>query len=214
MVRSYDPRVAADMQTAQRSLSLPPTLPFAVRHYLAVICGTALIFLLTLVANEWIFRHSEFVRGVNWVYLPAGMRLLCTLLFGGLGANGILMASLISCFFYYFPNDPVHATFVAIISALAPYLVYLFAIRRLGLRPSLVNLTAGRLLFLILLYSLVGPAMQQMWTVLNGNAEGAAERFAVMVVGDLSGTLIIVYALKFGLWLITRFHRSAHETSR
>jgi hypothetical protein len=27
-------------------------------HRLAVFCGTALIFLLTLVANEWIFRHS------------------------------------------------------------------------------------------------------------------------------------------------------------
>jgi hypothetical protein len=193
---------------------LPLTLPIAVRHYLAVVCGTALIFLLTLVANEWIFWHSEFVRGVNWVYLPAGMRLLCTLLFGGLGALGILMASLISCFFYYFPHEPVRAAFVGIISALAPYLVYLFATRKLGLRPSLVNLTAGRLLFLILLYSMVGPAMQQMWTVLNGHAGDAGARFAVMVIGDLTGTLIIVYALKVGLWLITRMHRLAHGTSR
>jgi hypothetical protein len=191
-------------------LSLPITLPAVARHYLTVIFGTALVFLLTLVANEWIFQHSEFVRGVNWVYLPAGMRLLCTLLFGGSGAVGILVASLISCFFYYFPNDPIHATFAAIISALAPYLVYLFATRKLGLRPSLGNLTAGRLLLLILLYSTAGPAMQQIWNVLNNNAEGAGARFVVMVIGDLTGTIAIVYALKLGLWLITSLHRSAH----
>ena len=63
-----------------------------IRHRLAVVCGTTLVFLLALIANEWIFRHSEFVRGVNWIYLPAGIRLLCTLLFGALGAIGILIA--------------------------------------------------------------------------------------------------------------------------
>ncbi|SAL10699.1 hypothetical protein AWB64_00313 [Caballeronia sordidicola] len=193
---------------------MPLTLPNAVRHYLAVIFGTAFIFLLTLVANEWIFRHSEYVRGVNWVYLPAGMRLLCTLVFGGVGAIGILMASLISCFFYYFPNDPVHALFAGIISALAPYLAYLFAIRKLGIRPSLDNLTAKRLLLLVLLYSIVGPAMQQSWSMLTDNAENAGERFVVMMIGDLGGTLIVVYTLKLSLWLITRMHGAAHGTSR
>jgi hypothetical protein len=176
----------------------------SIRHHLAVICGTALAFLLTLVANEWIFQHSEFVRGVNWVYLPAGARLLCTLLFGATGAIGILLASLISYFFYSFPNDPVRATVGRIISALSPYLVYLLATRKLGLRPSLANLTAGRLLFLILLYSLAGPAMLLTWNALSGNAENEGERFLVMFIGDLSGTLIIVYTLKLGLWFITR----------
>jgi hypothetical protein len=193
---------------------LPFWFPMHIRHHLAVICGTALVFLLTLVANEWIFSHSEFVRGVNWVYLPAGMRLLCTLLFGAMGALGILLGSLISCFFYYFPDDPVRATFCGIISALAPYLVYLFATQKLGLRPSLVNLTAGRLLLLILLYSFAGPAMQQMWIALNRDAANAGECFLVMFIGDLSGTLIIIYTLKLALWLVTRMHMSMHRASR
>jgi hypothetical protein len=178
--------------------------PMSIRHHLAVICGTALAFLLTLVANEWIFQHSQFVRGVNWIYLPAGVRLLCTLLFGAMGAIGILLASLIGYFFYSFPNDPVRATAGAIISALAPYLVYLFAMCKLGLRPSLVNLTAGRLLFLILLYSLAGPVMQETWNVLSGDIENAGARLVVMFIGDLSGALIIVYMLKLGLWFVTR----------
>jgi hypothetical protein len=185
-----------------------------IRHHLAVVCGTTFVFLLTLVANEWIFRHSEFVRGVNWIYLPAGIRLLCTLLFGALGAIGILIASWISCFLYYFPNDPVRATFGGIISALAPYLVYLFATRKLGLSTSLSNLTAGRPLVLILLYSLAGPAMQQAWIALRGDTENIGERFLVMFIGDLSGTLMIIYTLKLGLWFLTRMHASMHRASR
>jgi hypothetical protein len=184
-----------------------------IRHRLAVVCGTTLLFLLTLAANEWIFRHSEFVRGVNWIYLPAGIRLLCTLLFGGLGAIGILIASWISCFFYYFPNDPVRAAFGGIISALAPYLVYLFATRKLGLSTSLVNLTAGRLLVLALLYSLAGPGMQQTWSALSGDTVNIGQRFIVMFIGDLSGTLMIIYTLKLGLRFVTRLHTSMHRAS-
>jgi len=77
-----------------------------------------------------------------------------------------------------------------------------------------VNLTAGRLLLLILLYSLAGPVTQQTWTALNGDADNAGERFLVMFIGDLSGTLIIIYTLKLGLWFVTRMHASMHRASR
>ena len=189
-------------------------LSMHIRHRLAVVCGTALVFLLTLVANEWVFRHSEFVRGVNWIYLPAAIRLLCTLLFGALGAIGILIASWISCFFYTFPSDPVRAAFGGIISALAPYLVYLFATRKLGLSTSLANLTAGRLLVLIPLYSLAGPAMQQAWYAFSGDTVNVGERFIVAFIGDLIGTLVIIYTLKLVLWFVTRMHASTHRASR
>jgi hypothetical protein len=174
----------------------------SLRQRILIVVGTATFFLLTLCANEWIFSHSEFVRGVNWVYLPAGMRLLCTLLFGEMGALGILCASWISCFFYYFPNDPVRSFFGGIISALAPYLVYLFAKRALGLRTSLSNLTAKRLLLLIVLYSFASPALHQAWLALHGDTADLARRFFVMFVGDLSGSLILIYTLKLGLWCV------------
>ena len=56
-----------------------------------MVAGSAVLFLVVFIANEMVFNsaHFEFVRGVNWIYLPAGMRLLCTLLFGGEGAIGI-----------------------------------------------------------------------------------------------------------------------------
>ena len=71
----------------------------------------------------------------------------------------ILCASWISCFFYYFPTDPVRSFFGGILSLSAPWLVYSLAKRVLGLHASLSNLTARRLLLLIVLYALASPAL-------------------------------------------------------
>jgi len=174
------------------------------RQRTPIIAGTAALFLVTLVANELLFPSSEYVRGANWIYLPAGMRLLCTLLFGEAGAIGMLCAAWISCIFLYFPNDPVRSFMYGTISALAPYLIYLFATRVLGLPTSLSNLTARRLLLLIVLYAIASPLLHQLWLAMQVEIAGAGKRFVVMVVGDLSGSLIVIYTIKVTLWLTVR----------
>jgi hypothetical protein len=64
---------------------------------------TALLFLAMLALNQWIFSELEFVRGVNWIYLPAGARLLCTLLFAEAGVAGLFVVSWLVCNFYFSP---------------------------------------------------------------------------------------------------------------
>jgi hypothetical protein len=171
------------------------------RQQFFIIVGTSILFLATLIANEWLFPHSEYAPGANWIYLPAGMRLLCTLLFAEAGALGMLIASWASCTFLYFPDDPLRSLFYGTISALAPYLIYRFATRVLGLRASLSNLTAMRLLSLIALYAIAGPALHQIWLALHGESADMLERYKVMVVGDLTGSLMVIYAIKLALWM-------------
>ncbi|MEG0199846.1 MAG: hypothetical protein RR718_03770, partial [Comamonas sp.] len=60
---------------------------------LAMVLTTVLMFLLALLLNEWLFSSLKFVTGINYIYLPAGMRLVCTLLFAEAGAVGLLLAS-------------------------------------------------------------------------------------------------------------------------
>jgi hypothetical protein len=183
------------------------------RKHLPLILGTTVLFLAALIANELLFPHSEYAPGANWVYLPAGMRLLCTLLFAEAGAIGMLLASWVSCVFLYFPDDPLRSLFYGTISALAPYLIYLFATRVLGLKTSLSNLTATRLLLLIVLYSIAGPALHQIWLALHGEGADAWARFKVMVVGDLTGSLMLIYTFKFVLWLARGVFLRRHESS-
>jgi hypothetical protein len=54
---------------------------------------------------------------------------------------------------------------------------------------------------LIVLYAIAGPALHQLWLALYGESADAFERYKVMVVGDLTGSLLIIYAIKFVMWL-------------
>ncbi|SAL76709.1 hypothetical protein AWB74_05041 [Caballeronia arvi] len=171
---------------------------------LCSVVGTALVFIGSLWANQEIFVHSEFVRGVNWVYLPAGIRLLGTLLFGADGAIGLLIASWIVDFFYFFPNDPVRAFAGGIISTIAPYAVYRLAREIYGLNASLSNLTAARLMVLMGAYAIAGPLLHNIWFYLQGDSHDILSRFFAMFVGDLAGTIIVIYTLKLVLHFLPR----------
>lgn len=168
----------------------------SLKLHASMVVGSAIVFLLVFLANEWLFNSAQFevVRGMNWIYLPAGMRLLCTLLFGGAGAIGVLIASWITCVFYFFPDDPLRSFAGGIASAAAPYLVYRMAQHLYGLQTSLVNLNARRLLLLSLAYSIANPLLHHFWLFVRG--EPITSAFFVMVLGDLLGTLVVIYTVK------------------
>lgn len=176
-----------------------PIPPFRMNLYL--VAGTVALHGLMMLLNEAFFMKAEFLQGIGWIYLPAGTRLLCTLLFGQAGAVGLLIAGWLACYCYYFPGDPLRSTAGAIAGAAGPYLVYLIAQRKLGLRASLTNLTPGRLLWCAAGCPLASPLLHHAWFALQGG-EHLLSGFAVMFIGDLAGTLLVVYAAKGLLTLL------------
>ncbi len=158
--------------------------------------ATAALFLASLAVNEWVFTNLEFVRGINWVYLPAGVRLICTLLFGLPAALGLLAGSWIACFFYYFPDDVLRSAAGGIMAAAAPYLAYRWARSALHLQPDLVNLTAWRLLVCAVAYALMNTSIHHLWFFLQGERTALADGFVAMVTGDITGSLFVLYTLK------------------
>lgn len=170
---------------------------------LSMILATIIMFVLTLVLNEWIFTRLEFARGINWIYLPAGIRLLSTLLFGGAGAIGLLIASWLVCFFYFFPDDFIRAFVGGIVATIAPYLVYRYAEHVYGLKASLAKLTPKRLLGLIVTYAIASPLLHHIWFALHGDIKHVFSGFLVMAAGDLFGTLIVIYSIKLALPLLS-----------
>jgi len=173
------------------------------RLQISLVVATVLLFTGTLWLNEHIFTSSEFLRGINWVYLPAGMRLLCMLLFAEAGALGLLIASWLVNFLYFFPNDFSRAFMGGIVATAAPYIVYKLAQHVFGLRASLTNLTPKRLLICVLAYSVASPLLHHFWFFLHGDSV-SVDGLLVMFVGDLTGTLIVIYAMKGLLSLLPR----------
>jgi len=166
-----------------------------VRHQLAQMLATIALFLAMLALNDWLFPQLEFAPGINWVYLPAGMRLLCTLLFAEAGALGLLVVSWLVSFVFFFPHDFQRAFMGGILASLAPWLVYRGARRWYGLEGSLRNLTPQRLLVLSIACSLASPLLHHLWFAWRGQPD-LLRGFAVMFIGDLNGTLIVLYLIK------------------
>jgi hypothetical protein len=177
-----------------------------------MVVATMVLFITTLTINEWLLMRFEFVRGINWIYLPAGIRLLSTLLFAEAGAVGLLFVSWLVSYFYFFPDDLLRAFAGGILATLAPYSIYRFAQHKYGLHASLANLTPKRLLVLIVAYSVASPLLHHIWFALQGK-ENLAQGLIAMFVGDLSGTLLVIYTIKIILSLLPS-SRSHALTSR
>ena len=169
------------------------------RLNLSMVAATMIMFVITLVINELLFTKLEFTAGINWIYLPAGIRLLSTLLFAEAGAVGLLLVSWLVCFFYFFPNDPVRSFAGGILASAAPYLVYLGAQKFFGLRATLTNLSPVRLLQCAAAFSLASPLLHHLWFAIYEHRPHLAESFIAMVIGDFSGSLIVLYSAKFVL---------------
>jgi hypothetical protein len=169
----------------------------------AMVLATMVLFGAMLAINEWLFRRLEFAPGINLVYLPAGMRLLCTLLFAEAGAIGLLLVSWYVSFSLFFPGQFERPFWGGILATLAPYLVYRGARGLYGLDASLINLTPQRLLVLALAYSIASPLLHHVYFALHGQ-EQLVSGFLAMFVGDLTGTLIVIYTIKGLLSLAQR----------
>lgn len=174
-----------------------------------MVLGTAIIFLAALAMNEWLFSRSEFVRGINWIYLPGGVRLLCALLLGASGALGLLIASWIASYFYFFPDDSIRSAIGAAISVAGPYITYLVAREYFGLKRNLDNLTPRRLIYSAVICAFFISAFHHLWFALTAPLEDMWLSFILMFIGDLTGSIIILYGLKTALWFLSRIHRPA-----
>ena len=145
--------------------------------------------------NAYAFHAFEVHAGASWIFLPAGLRLLCTLLFGGEGAIGLLLASALLILTDFPPMDPLTLMVAPLLSAGAPYLVYRLALRS-GMPASLEKLTPLRLAQLGILYAFASAGLHAIWFWLRGVHPDLLGGFVTMFTGDLVGTLMMLYAMK------------------
>lgn len=168
-----------------------------IRFFCSLAALSLFLFSAALLINEWVFAHLEFVPGISWVYLPAGIRLLCVLLFGFPGVVGVLVASWFSSIYYVFPHDPLRAMVGAFISAFAPCLACHAVKWRFELRQGLENLTPSLLFVCCIACAMVNAGLHHAWFALTGPAgRELIQSFLVMAFGDLAGALIILYGMK------------------
>lgn len=161
---------------------------------LIAVIGSALGFYLLCEINDWLFQALAYAEGVNWVFLPSGLRLGLVLMFGGAGALGVVLGSL---FVGLERPQALEVTVVAaFLSGLAPWLARWVCLRALGLRDNLSHLKARQLMQMALIFALISAVLHQVLYVSTGLSDSLLKGTAVMALGDLLGTLLVLYGIK------------------
>ena len=156
-------------------------------------CGV--IYLFTFQLNmHWFGDWLEFSSGVNWVFIPSGLRLLFVLVLAETGAAGIVLGTLVISYTSHHPDTHLFNTVTSFISGAAPYLARHLCITRLHLDAHLSNLNAQAFFKISIVFAIVNALMHQIWFFWTGATENFTSSTTAMAVGDWLGTVLVLTA--------------------
>ena len=152
--------------------------------------------------NQAITAPLEDAKGVNWIFLPAGIRIFITLVLDYSGAIGLAAASLLINYIGFYDLDLTSTLGIAIICGIAPLLGRHFVIHNLKVQVDLSNISMKQLLAIIVTYSLLSSGLHQLWFTTRGLDSGSFNHFIAMFCGDVAGSILFVAIIKYGIDLI------------
>ena len=154
--------------------------------------------------NDGITETLKYDLGVSWIYLPAGLRLFLILIFGLAGAIGIAVASFAISYFGVFQPDLVTCIGIGLISGFAPLFAKWIVVSNTYISNDLSNLSMQKILLCIAVYALMSSGFHQYWFVLRDLESGSINHFLVMFAGDVTGSILLIALIKYGIDLMRR----------
>jgi len=147
--------------------------------------------------NELIFSALEHSQGVNWIFLPAGFRVLLVLGMGLPGCLGIFLGTLYLDHAHLLHGHAMLIFLTGIVSGFTPWVVMKTMSHRGLLSADLKNLTYQQLLNFTLFYAAANAVLHQLlWALINVHSHQMMVELWPMFVGDLLGALLMLYAFK------------------
>ena len=172
---------------------------------------------------DWLFSWTEHVPGINWVYLPHGVRMMLVLLLGAAGALCFTLGAVIyTQLIGYGPTfDPPLDLALAVIPGLAAWLAVMLTFRQWpgrSLQPlasSSTHSMDGRRLLLLAFASAILNSTSHITTryAFGNESHDWVDLWTAMFVGDLFGALFLLYTLKGCILLFDNIKSAAlhHE---
>ncbi len=155
--------------------------------------GVALAYWLLYHLNAWIFASFSFTTTIAWIFLPAAIRMIAVLLFSWRGVAGLFIGTLATCV-PVFGVTNVHTYVYPTLSAFAPMLAMSLGVYLMKIKADLCGLTARQLFALALIGALFNSVAHNLYFQYSGSAQSWLTGLLPMFVGDLVGTLIVLYA--------------------
>ena len=162
--------------------------------------GAALLFVGVFRLNDLLFSFMEYADRVNWVFVPAGFRVLLVLIMGLPGATGIALGTLWLDWQDQTPMGTLEMLLTALVSGFGPWLVKVWMQARGEIDPGLCRLHAASLLKFVAVYAILNAVAHQSvrWSF-DATAAQPWLDIAPMFTGDLLGAALVLYVFKLSL---------------
>ena len=153
------------------------------------------LFAATHLANAWLFDHISVSNHINWIYLPAFLRVAYVLILGPVwGFTAIFVGS--SLLGASFNENLLQASLNAGASAIGPVLA--LVLFRLLKERSLRIAQPSDLMQMCLLYALINAVVHHFcWAYQQPEQLLSVSQLPIMVIGDLAGALLGAFLFTF-----------------
>ena len=161
---------------------------------------SAVLFVSFFQFNEWLFSNLEHSQGINWVFLPAGFRVVLVLVLGLPGALGLVVGSWFIDSALFSADTWLLPFLNGLVSGLTPWLVMKYLQHKGQLKPQIMSMTAQRLLQMTLIFSAASAISHQLlWWLFERPDANILIDVWPMFIGNALGALLMLYGFKFAL---------------
>jgi len=173
---------------------------FASLEISTMVLVSAMLFVELYRINDWLFGSTQFTQGVNWIFLPAGFRVLLVLVMGLPGAVGIFLGNLWLDREALLVNPLLPIVAIGMVSGFGHWLVRWWMQRRGLIDAQLQRIASSHLLQFVLLSAALNALCHQLihWVFETPNAVPWVDVWP-MFIGDATGALLVFFAFKLAL---------------
>ena len=163
----------------------------------ALTLGSAVLFAGFFLFNGWLFGDLLYREGVNWVFLPAGFRIILILVLGVPGALGIMLGSWFLDWESMTTSNMWVTVLNGVVSGFTPLWVLKALERGQRTRQLLQDMSAQRLLNFTLFYAAANSVSHHLvWLLLGREDVNIWVDVWPMFIGDTVGALLMLYSFK------------------
>lgn len=160
------------------------------------VLAVAVSWLVLYELNTFLFADIHMTSFISWIFLPAAIRMLAVMIGGWAGALGLFLGAVFTNL-ELLEYEPFNVLMIAALSALGPLFAVYLCTRWLKLPDDLAGLQRSQLLVFAVAGAVFNVFPHNLYFYMTGLSFDAWSGILPMFVGDLAGTLIVLYLASF-----------------
>lgn len=167
------------------------------------VLGVALAWFALFQLNTWLFSTIHLTGFISWIFLPAAIRMLAVMVGGWTGTLGLFFGGILTNL-SLLKYEPFNIVMLAGLSALGPLIAFNLCTRWLKLPRDLAGLQRSQLLVFAIVGAIFNSFPHNLYFYFTGLSPDAWSGVVPMFIGDLAGTLIMLYLASLVIRLFSK----------